>query len=50
MLAINPGTTRGVRLPALSLTSIASMLAPTVGLVVDRMNSRIFRRSEHARD
>jgi hypothetical protein len=29
MLAMNLRTTRGVRFPALSLTTIASMLAPT---------------------
>ncbi len=33
MLAMDARTPRGVRLPALSLTTIASMLAPTVFLV-----------------
>jgi hypothetical protein len=32
MLAMDLRTTRGVRFPALSLTTIASMLAPTGGL------------------
>ncbi|CAG8871635.1 hypothetical protein PS861_04159 [Pseudomonas fluorescens] len=33
MLAMNARTPLGVRLPALSLTSIASLLAPTVETV-----------------
>jgi hypothetical protein len=42
MLAMDSTTPLGIRLPTLSLTTIASMLAPT-----DR---RCLCRSEHARD
>ena len=34
MLAMDPQTPRGVRLSALSLTTIASVLAPTGGGVI----------------
>jgi hypothetical protein len=43
MLAMDSRTPRGIRFPALSLTTIASMLAPTGNLLIDC-------RSEHARD
>ena len=36
MLAMDDETPRGIRQPALSLTTIASMLAPTEGQVLAR--------------
>ncbi len=44
MLAMDPQTPRGVRLSALSLTTIASVLAPTGGGVIPLC------RSGHTRD
>jgi len=48
MLAKNPRTPGGVRLPASALTTIASRLAPTVN--ASPVAATDPRRSEHARD
>jgi hypothetical protein len=52
MLAMHLRTPRGVRYPASSLTTIASMLAPTGPLRprIDVSANLVLCRSEHARD